>query len=165
MQKRTRFLLTAFYTILSCFNEFPFFMKSLLSNVQSALLYSSRCTPSIEPQSAKFLHTVCQWFCQPSEPCLDPCFSILKRTMARGWGGGKVNCGRVHAMFNQELTPLEPRPNLILFDPLHCYKKFIHAVGDHHRLRKNIRPPRTKVHIKKISKKLFCQLKFGFSPR
>ena len=23
-----------------------------------------------------------------SEPCLDPCFSILKRTMVRGWGGG-----------------------------------------------------------------------------
>ena len=48
--------------------------------------------------------------------------SILKRTMARGWGGGRVNCGRVHAMFNQELTPSEPRPNLILFDLLHCYK-------------------------------------------
>ena len=53
--------------------------------------------------------------------------SILKRTMARGWGGGRVNCGRVncgrvHAMFNQELTPLEPRPNIILSDLLHCYK-------------------------------------------
>jgi hypothetical protein len=32
--------------------------------------------------------------------------------MARGWGGGRVNCGRVHAIFNQEITPLEPRPNL-----------------------------------------------------
>ncbi len=140
MQKRTRFLPTAFYTILSCFNEFPFFMKSLLSNTQSALLYSSRCTPSIEPQSAKFLRTVCQWFCQPSEPCLDPCFSILKRTMARGWGGGGgVKCERVETMFNQELTPPGPRPNLILFNPLHCYKKFIHAAGDHHWSRQNIR--------------------------
>jgi hypothetical protein len=69
--------------------------------------------------------------------------SILKRTMARGWGGGRVICGRVHAIFNQEITPLEPRPNLILFDLLHCYKKFIHAVGDHHRPRKNARPLRT----------------------
>jgi hypothetical protein len=24
----------------------------------------------------------------------------------------------------------------MLLDPLHCYKKFIHAVGDHHRPRK-----------------------------
>jgi hypothetical protein len=31
----------------------------------------------------------------------------------------------------------------MLLDPLHCYKKFIHAVGDHHRPRKNTRPPRT----------------------
>jgi hypothetical protein len=33
----------------------------------------------------------------------------------------------------------------MLLDPLHCYKKFIHAVGDHHRPRKNIRPLRTAV--------------------
>ncbi len=71
-------------------------------------------------------------------------FSILKRTMARGWGGGgRVNCERVEAMFNQELTPPEPRPNLILFDLLHCYKKFIHAAGDHHWSRQNIRLVRT----------------------
>jgi hypothetical protein len=31
----------------------------------------------------------------------------------------------------------------MLLDPLHCYKKFIHAVGDHHQPRKNIRPLRT----------------------
>jgi hypothetical protein len=29
-------------------------------------------------------------------------------------------------MFNQDLTPIGPRPNLIPFDPLHCYKK-IHS--------------------------------------
>ena len=65
--------------------------------------------------------------------------SILKRTMARGRGGGRVICGRVHAIFNQEITPSEPHPILILFDLLHCYKKLIHAVGDHHRPRKNAR--------------------------
>ena len=43
--------------------------------------------------------------------------------MARGWRGvGGVKCERVETMFNQELTPIRPRPNLILFNPLHCYK-------------------------------------------
>ena len=67
--------------------------------------------------------------------------------MARGWGGGRVNCGRVHAIFNQEITPSEPHPILILFDLLHCYKKLIHAVGDHHRPRKNARSLATQIHI------------------
>jgi len=87
MQKRTRFLPTDFCTTLSCFNEFLFSWKSLLSNINPPLLYSCRHTPSIEPWSAKFLHTVCQWFCQPSEPCLYPCFSILQQTMVKGWRG------------------------------------------------------------------------------
>ena len=73
--------------------------------------------------------------------------SILKRTMARGWGGGRVNCGRVHAIFNQEITPSEPHPILILFDLLHCYKKLIHAVGDHHRPRKNARSLATSTYL------------------
>jgi hypothetical protein len=68
---------------------------------------------------------------------------ILLYPMARGWGSGRVNCERVDAMFNQELTPPEPRPNLILFDLLHCYKKFIHAAGDHHWSRQNTRLVRT----------------------
>ncbi len=43
--------------------------------------------------------------------------------MARGWGGaGGVKCERVESMFNQELTPIGPHPNFILFNPLHCYK-------------------------------------------
>ena len=36
-----------------------------------------------------------------------------------GWG---VKCERVETMFNQEFTPIGPRLNLILFNPLHCYK-------------------------------------------
>jgi hypothetical protein len=36
--------------------------------------------------------------------------------MARGWRGvGGVKCERVETMFNQGLTPIGPRPNLILF--------------------------------------------------
>ncbi len=97
------------------------------------------------PQSAKFLHTVCQRFCQISEPCFHPCFSSLQRTMARGWRGwwgvGGSNVQRVESMFNQELTPIGPHPNFILFNPLH--KKSIHAAGDHHWSRQNIRLVRT----------------------
>ena len=133
------------FTPFFCFNEFPHsFMKSYFRIPNPLLLHPSRCTPSIEPQSAKFLHTVCQRFCQLSEPCLDPCFSSLQRTMARGWRGGRgVKCERVESMFNQELTPIGPHPNFILFNPLHCYKKFIHAAGDHHWPRQNIRLVRT----------------------
>jgi hypothetical protein len=122
----------------------PIFMKSYFRIPNWLLLHPSRCTPSIEPQSAKFLHTVCQRFCQFSEPCLDPCFSSLQRTMARGWrGDGRVKCETVETMFNQELTPIGPHPNLIIFNPLHCYKKSIHAAGDHHWSRQNIRLVRT----------------------
>ncbi len=60
-------------------------------------------------------------------------------------GGGGVKCVRVETMFNQEFTPIGPRPNLILFNPLHCYKKFIHAAGDHHWSRRIIRLVRTAV--------------------
>jgi hypothetical protein len=41
----------------------------------------------------------------------------------------------------------------MLLDPLHCYKKFIHAVGDHHRPRKNTRPPRTMINFTSIAEK------------
>ncbi len=87
MQKRTRFLPTDFCPTLSCFNEFLFSWKSLLSNINPPLLYSCWHTPSIEPWSAQFLHTICQWFCQPSTPCLYPCFSIFQQTMVKGWRG------------------------------------------------------------------------------
>jgi hypothetical protein len=79
--------------------------------------------------------------------------------MARGWGGG-----RVHAMFNQELTPLEPRPNRILFDLLHCYKKFIHAAGDHHWSRQNTRPVRT-MTIKKALFRIWSLIMIFFIAR
>ncbi len=34
-----------------------------------------------------------------------------------GGGGGGVKCEKVESMFNQELTLIGPRPDLILFDP------------------------------------------------
>ncbi len=129
--KHTRFLPTAFCTILLFQRIPPLFHETLLSNSYPPLLHPPRCIPCIEPRPAKFLHTVCQRFCQPSEPCSDPCF-LLFNGQWRGGAGGGVKCERVESMFNQELTPIGPHPNFILFNPLHCYKKFIHAAGDHH---------------------------------
>ena len=79
-------------------------------------------TLASNPGLLKFLHTPCQRFRQHSEPCLYPCFSIFQQTMVKGWRGAGVKCERVESKFNQELTPIWPRPNPILFDPLHCYK-------------------------------------------
>jgi hypothetical protein len=131
---------------LFCFNEFLSSLIKLCFRISNPLLlHSSRRTPSIEPQPAKFLHTVCQRFCQPSEPCSDPCFSFCTTDNGeRGWGGGRgVKCERVGSVFNHEFTPIGPHPKFILFNPLHCYKKFIHAAGDHHWSRQNIRLVRT----------------------
>jgi hypothetical protein len=62
-------------------------------------------------------------FANPASPVLIPVFLFLNGQW-RGGGGrwGGVKCERVEAMFNPELTSIGPRPNLILFDPLHCYK-------------------------------------------
>ncbi len=107
-------------------------MKPCFRILNPLLLHPPRCTPSIEPQSAKFLHTACQQFCQPSEPCSDPCFLLFNGQWRGGGGVGAVKCERVESMFNQELTPIGPHPNFILFNPLHKLQKFIHAAGDHH---------------------------------
>jgi hypothetical protein len=73
------------------FNEFLCsFMKPCFRILNPLLLHPPRCTPGIEPQSAKFLHTVCQRFCQPSEPCSDPCFLLFNGQWRGGWGGGQM---------------------------------------------------------------------------
>ncbi len=101
-------------------NEFlSFFGKLYFRIFAPLLLHSSQCTPSIEPQPAKFLHTVCQRFCQPSKPCSDPCFSFVQWTVARGGGG--VKCEEGGSVFNHEFSLIGP-PKLILFNPFHCYK-------------------------------------------
>ncbi len=88
--KHTRFCQQLFAPFF-CFNEFPHsFMKSCFRIPNPLLLHPPRCTPSIEPQSAKFLHTVCQRFCQLSEPCSDPCF-LLFNGQWRGGGGERSN--------------------------------------------------------------------------
>ena len=114
-------------------------MKSLLSNFQSALLHSTRWTPSIKPQTATFLHKYANDFANTANPVSIPVFLFLN---GQWRGGGGVEGSTVEGYMlclTKNSTPLEPRPNLILFDLLHCYEKFIHAVGDHHRPRKNTR--------------------------
>jgi hypothetical protein len=95
------------------------------------------------PRLLRFCTQYANDFANTANPVSIPVFLFLNEQWRGGGGGGRVNCGRVHAMFNQELTPPEPCPNLILFDLLHCYKKFIHAAGDHHWSRQNTRLVRT----------------------
>ena len=95
------------------------------------------------PRLLRFCTQYANDFANTANPVSIPVFLFLNEQWRGGGGGGRVNCERVDAMFNQELTPPEPRPNLILFDLLHCYKKFIHAAGDHHWSRQNARLVRT----------------------
>ena len=85
------------FALFSCFNEFLFSWKIFTFEFNPPLLHSYRRNPSIEPWIAKFLHTVCQRFCQHSEPCLYPCFSIFQQTMVKVWwgAGGQVWKGRI----------------------------------------------------------------------
>ena len=95
-------------------------------------------------------------FANPANPVFIPVFLFFNKQWWGGGGGRGVKCEKVESMFNQELTPIGPRPNLILSDPLHCYKKFIHAAGDHHWPRKNIRLVRTvKLRISQPNRFLF----------
>ena len=87
MQKRTRFLPTAFYTILSCFNEFPFFMKSLLSNVQSALLFRLGEPLASNPRLLRFCTQYANDFANTANPVSIPVFLFLNEQW-RGGGGG-----------------------------------------------------------------------------
>jgi hypothetical protein len=92
MQNRTRFFANRFLHFFLVLTNPFFHEKSLLSNLTRPCFYSRRRNPSIKPWIAKFLHTVCQRFCQHSEPCLYPCFSISQQTMVKGWrgAGGQV---------------------------------------------------------------------------
>ncbi len=49
----------------------------------------------------------------------------------------------LHTVCRRFCQPSEPCSDLILFNPLHCYKKSIHAAGNHHWSRQNIRLIRT----------------------
>ena len=91
-----------------------------------------------------FLHTVCQRFCQSSEPCSNSLVYLLlfKWWCERSWGGG----GGVgeDLSLNTDFFTDKTRPNYTSQPfTLHCNKKSIHVAGDHHGSRQNIRPVRT----------------------
>jgi hypothetical protein len=122
---------------LSSFGKFYFRIFNLL------LLHSSRYTPSIKPQPAMFCTQYANDFANPANPFLIPVFPFVRWTMARGGGGGRgVKCEEGGSVFNHEFPLIRP-PKLILFNPLHCHKKSIHAAGNHHWSRHNIRLIRT----------------------
>ena len=113
-------------------------MKNLCFRILTRPCFIRICvTLASNPGLFKFLHTPCQRFCQHSEPCLYPCFSIFQQTMVKEWrgAGGQVWKGRILSL-TKNSHRYGPAQTLILLDPLHCYKKFIHAVGDHHWPRK-----------------------------
>ena len=131
---RTPFRLTNFsafsenstfeFLICFCFNRFG---VPLVSNP------SLRC----------FLHTICQRFCQTSEPCPNPMvFLLFNGQWREGGGGGEGDETRVDLCLNTDFSLIRPAQT-ILFNPLHCYEKFIHAAGNHHWPRQNIRLIRT----------------------
>ena len=153
MQKHTRFLPIAFYTISSCFNESSFFINLHLRILIRPCFACFGVPLASNPGLLSFCTQYANDFANPANPVFIPVFPFFNKQWWRGGGGRGVKCEKVESMFNQELTPIGPRPNLILFDPLHCYKKFIHAVGDHHWPRQIIRLVHTSVVIY-ISKSL-----------
>ncbi len=101
-------------------NFSAFFGKLYFRIVNPLLLQSFRCTPSVEPQSAMFLHTICQRFCQTSEPCSNPCFSLLFNGQWReGAGGGREEGG---SMFEHGFLTDKARPNYT-FQPFTLQRK------------------------------------------
>jgi hypothetical protein len=92
-----------------------------------------------------FLHTKCQQFCQTSEPCSNPCFSPLFNGQWREGAGGGIRRGWIY-VWTRISSPIKPA-QIILFNPLHCNEKFIHAAGNHHWSRQNIPLIRTELNI------------------
>ncbi len=129
---RTPFFVLTNFSALSENSTFEFLTRFCFNHLGVPL--------ASNPRLLRFLHTVCQRFCQPSEPCFSFC-STDNGKMGRGGGRG-VKCEGVGSVFNHEFSLIRP-PKLIIFNPLHCYKKSIHAAGYHHWSRQNIRLIRT----------------------
>ncbi len=107
-----------------------------------------RCTPSVEPQSAKFFCTQpCQRFCQSSEPCSNSLVYLYCSNdgSEESWGVGGGGGGSEFNMYFFTAGPTQIHTSQPF--SLHCNKKLIHVAGDHHGSRQNIRLVRTLTKI------------------
>ncbi len=94
----------------------------------------------VPPVSNPSLQSFCTQYANDFAKPANPVFPFDQWTVAReGWEGGSVR--RVDLCLNTDFT--DKAPPTILFNPLHCYEKFIHAAGNHHWSRQNIRLIRT----------------------
>ncbi len=93
--------------------SYPFFVLTNFSAFSENPTFESFprfCFIRLGVPLAMFLHTVCQQFCQPSEPCSDPCFSFCSMDNGeRGRGGGRgVKCEEGGSVFNHEFSLIGP---------------------------------------------------------
>ena len=126
-------------------NEFLGFSENSTFKFMIRLCFNCFGVPLVSnPSLRSFLHTVCQRFCQSSEPCPNPWFILLFKGWWReelGGGGGGVGEDLSLTMYFFTAGPTQ----IYTSQPfsLHCNKKFIHVAGDHHGSRQNIRLVRT----------------------
>ncbi len=121
--KHTRFLPTAFRTIL-LFQRIPILSWNLAFEFLTRLCFIHLVVSlASNPRLLSFCTQYANDFTNPANPDLIPVFFCSTDNGEGGGGGvGGVKCERVESIFNQELTPIGPHPNFILFNPLHCYK-------------------------------------------
>jgi hypothetical protein len=133
------------YPLLS--NEFLSFSENSTFEFMIRLCFNRFGVPLVSnPSLRSFLHTIFQRFCQTGEPCPNP-YSLpycSKDGGERSGGGGGAG---EDLSLNTDFFTDKTRPNCTSQPfTLHCNKKSIHAAGDHHGSRQNIRLVRTRTY-------------------
>ena len=130
-------------------NEFLSFSENSTFDFMIRFCFNRLGVPLVSnPSLRSFLHTVCQRFCQSSEPCpnsysLSYCSKDGGERSRGGGGGGGVG---EDLSLNTDFFTDKTRPNYTSQPfTLHCNKKSIHVAGDHHGSRQNIRLVRTHI--------------------
>ena len=124
-------------------NEFLSFSENSTFEFMICFCFTRLGVPLVlNPSLRSFLHTVCQRFCQSSEPCSNSLVYLYCSNDGgeRSWGGG------VGEDLSLTMYFFTDRPAQIYTSQpfsLHCNKKSIHVAGDHHGSRQNIRLVRT----------------------
>ncbi len=101
MQKRTRFLSTAFCTILSCFNEF-LFSRNLHFRILTRPCFSCLSVPlASNPDLLSFCTQYANDFANPANSVLIPVFLFFNKQWRGGGGGWGIQLLNVES-FNVE---------------------------------------------------------------